>query len=201
MLPEIPILKILPIVVAVFFALLLLFVLIAGIQGIQYKAAQASMADLTKRHSEMIKQKNETAEAAKKLQQLESMAGRKFYWWKMLNALTDSMTKGVWLRELSLVEMKPTVSVAAPASTDPKAPKPKAPGKEWFLKLQGSTVAQGQETAYVGKFIKELKDDEVFSTFFDGVELADMNQRKIREYDVYDFVLLCKFKKGMMGKS
>jgi hypothetical protein len=116
-----------------------------------------------------------------------------------MNALSDSMTKGVWLRGLSLSEM--TVQ-APPAPAVKGAPAPKTGGtsKEWFLKIEGSTVAQGQETAYVGKFIKELKDNKTLSGVFEGIELSDMNQRKIREYEVYDFVLMCKFKKGLAGK-
>ncbi len=200
MLPEIPLLKILPIVVAVFMALLLIFVLVAVVQWVQFSAVTAEMAGLSKQHAEMIKQKNETTETAKKLQQLETMAGRKFFWWSLMNALSDSVTKGIWLRELAVVEMTPP-AVAAPKTSAANSVKPPPPTKAWFLKLDGSTVAQGQETAYVGKFIKELKDNKALSGLFEGVELADMNQRKIREYDVYDFVLLCKFKKELMGKS
>jgi Tfp pilus assembly protein PilN len=200
MLPEIPILKILPMVLGGFLALLILFVVIAGFQEIQYNAVRAQIADLTQKHGDMVKHKADTADLGKKLQQLESMAGRKFYWWKLMNSLSDSMTKGVWLRGLSISEM--TVQ-APPAPAVKGAPAAKSGGttKEWFLKVEGSTVAQGQETAYVGKFIKELKDNKTLSGVFEGIELSDMNQRKIREYDVYDFVLMCKFKKGLAGKS
>ena len=67
--------------------------------------------------------------------------------------------------------------------------------KVWSLKLEGSAYAPGQETAFIGKFMQALKQDALFSELFDDIQLSNINQRKISNYDVYDFVLVCHFKK------
>ena len=65
-----------------------------------------------------------------------------------------------------------------------------------MLKLEGSVTASGQETAFIGKYVKSLKDNATFTELFRDIELSNINQRKIKEFDVYDFVLICKFRKG-----
>ena len=64
-----------------------------------------------------------------------------------------------------------------------------------MLRIEGSVIGQGQETAYVGKFIKSLKDNEFMSGVLGDVTLSGMNQKKIKDYDVYDFIVLCPVKK------
>ncbi|MBI2095829.1 MAG: PilN domain-containing protein [Candidatus Omnitrophica bacterium] len=149
-----------------------------------------------------------------RLKEIRSLTARNFYWTSLLDALSSSMTQGVWLRTLSVVDEKPatqkTPAKAAkqtgktdgkekkPAGKAPKPSKETKPGagpeKKRSLKLEGSVVGPGQETAFVGKFLKELKNNAFFAGVFSDIELSDMNQRKIKEVDVYDFTLLCRFK-------
>jgi hypothetical protein len=63
------------------------------------------------------------------------------------------------------------------------------------LKLDGSVYAAGQETAFIGKFVKSLKENSFFNDLFSQIDLSNISQRKINEYDVYDFTLFCRFKK------
>ena len=57
-------------------------------------------------------------------------------------------------------------------------------------------MGKGEETAYTGKFIKELKANSLFNGLFNDIELSQINQKRIKDFDVYDFVILCTFKKG-----
>ncbi len=157
-------------------------------------------------------QKSEAAATDEHLKEIQRLTTRKFYWASLLNALSGSMTQGVWLRSLSVIDERPLVR-KAPVKTEKKPAKPAAkkkgqaekpdepqetpaePERRRSLKLEGSVAGSGQETASVGKFLKELKTNDFFSGVFDDIELSDMNQRKIKDVDVYDFVLLCRFKR------
>ena len=61
------------------------------------------------------------------------------------------------------------------------------------MKLEGGVVAPGQETAFVGKFLKSLKDNPVFSTTFSEIRLANMTQKRIMDREISDFSILCSF--------
>ncbi|MBI3316100.1 MAG: PilN domain-containing protein [Candidatus Omnitrophica bacterium] len=100
--------------------------------------------------------------------------GRGFYWSKLLSALTDSVTKGVWLTRLSTESEKDTR----------------------VLLIEGSAVGRGEESAFIGRFMKELKKNPVFTELFDEIELGHLSQKKLKDVDVYDFVVRCTFKKG-----
>lgn len=73
-----------------------------------------------------------------------------------------------------------------------------AAAKKLVLKIRGSVYAPGQETATVGSFLKELKSNHELSSHFDEIELGTVTQRKIKEYDVYDFEISGKLKKDLV---
>ena len=141
-----------------------------------FKSMQFETANLTAANQQITARKSEILAIKKKITKGEAVARRPFYWASFLNALSDSCTKGVWLTGLS-------------TSND---------GKFSQLRIEGSVVGKGEETAYAGKFIKELKSNVFFSDLFDSIELSTINQKKIKDFDVYDFVILCKFKKGKL---
>lgn len=149
--------------------------------------------------------KLKTVTALGQLRDIRSLTDKKFYWTSILGAITDSITKGVWLRNLSLDEV--TEEIYHRENAAPKKAGPKKPGDvkkdaatttitTKILRLEGSVMASGQETAFIGKYVKSLKDNVYFSQLFSDVEVSNINQRKIKEFDVFDFVLFCKFKKG-----
>ena len=108
------------------------------------------------------------------------------------------MIKGVWLNSLSVAEEAEAlhrVRRQAKAGAKPAAKESAASGPPLkVLKLNGSVVGKGDETENVGKFIKELKSNAILVDFFSDIELSDMTQRKIKEFDVYDFVISGVFK-------
>ena len=162
------------ILVIVFFGLQILATLGAFYRSIHFNWMKAEIIRLKEVNKEIISQKVSTALIKKKIEKEDADTQRPFLWSSLLNALSDSVTKGVWLTKLSVTH----------------------DGKSDHLGLEGSVVGKGQETAYTGKFIKELKANPLFNELFVEIELSTMNQKRIKDFDVYDFVILCTFKKG-----
>ena len=184
-LPAIPVFKILSVFLAVFVGIQVFLSIFAIYQRLEYTKVKNDVARLTKENDQIIKLKSETTAINNLLKEAKSLTDRKFFWSMLLNALSDSMTKGVWLRSLSIG----FVNAEQGKPADARSPKARV------LNLEGSVVGPGQETAFIGKFIKQLKENPRFSELFDDVKLSNMNQKKIKEFDVYDFVLVALFKK------
>lgn len=173
-LAELPIQRGAIIFVIVFFIFQLLASAYAFYLSSHFKAMKTESAVLMAANKEVAAQKASILSIKKRIEKADAVIRRPFYWSGFLNALSDSVTKGVWLNGLSIT----------------------ADGKTSRLKLNGSVVGKGEETAYAGKFIKELKSNPVFNELFDEIELSTINQKKIKDFDVYDFVIQCNFKKG-----
>ena len=193
-LPDIPIKKTLIIVFGGFFGLQLIFTLFtfylrfdAMLTGKQIEALKASS-------QEIIRQKSETVGMHNRLKESRELLSRKFYWASLLSGLSNSMTKGVWLRSFYLTEEEPKSS-ALEKKPEPSAKPDKGAVKNRYLVLEGSAVGAGQETAFIGKFLKQIKDNPMFSNLFQDIKPYNINQRRIKEYDVYDFMIYCKFRK------
>jgi hypothetical protein len=59
------------------------------------------------------------------------------------------------------------------------------------LVLQGSVVSLSQsEMTIIGKFLQKLKADRAYAGALLGIELSSVQRRKVKDYDVVDFVLL-----------
>ena len=175
-LPEIPVKGALVGLAVVFFTAQLLLSALALYRRVEISRVGKAVEILKTEGREVTRQKSEIAFAQRRLEQAGAITERKFYWSLLLNALSDSITKGIWLRRFSAAETGNSKALRS-------------------LNLEGSVIGPGQETASIGKFIKELKDNPVLSGLLGSVELATINQRKIRDYDVYDFTLACTFKK------
>ncbi len=187
-LPEMPNVRTLFIALVVFFGAQVLLIIFAVFQGIEFSSVKKSVAALTEQNKTIILQKSEIAAMRSELKRIKSLTEKKLFWSSLLNALSDSMTKGVWLRKLSVTEeLRKATPPAGKGSRSSKMVR--------TLSLEGSIISPGQETAYIGKFIKELKSHPVFNELFDQIELSNIHQKKIKEFDVYDFVLACVFKK------
>ena len=201
-LPEIPIKKTLIVSGLSLLALLLLLTAVVGFFTWREATMRHQIDQLTGELQETRRIKTQTKASLEKLQDIRNLTDKKFYWASLLNAVSESMTKGVWLRSLSLDEVmeeapRRALPVSKPAEGDKKPERKTAPPTAVrVLKLEGSVTAAGQETAFIGKYVKSLKENATFSDLFRDVELSNINQRKIKEFDVYDFVLLCKFRKG-----
>ncbi len=135
---------------------------------------------LEKESKEIASKKKEISAYAKRFRVFADIAQRNFYWSSLLNELTRTMTKGVWLTGFGIKD--------GSSEKDGK----QVPTK--VLKLDGSVVGQGEETAFTGKYIRELKSNAMFTQLFSSIELSNLVQKKIREVDVYDFSIYCTMK-------
>ena len=185
-LPEIPVFKILSVILVVVVSAQILLSAFAVYQAMTFIGLKKKLEVLTKENREISARKAETVAMATQVKEIQALTERKFLWSVLLNALSDSMTKGVWLRSLSV-----TTFGAEDAGSRKKENAP----KKRVLNLQGSVIGSGQETAIIGKFIKQLKESPRFGELFEDIKLSAINQKKIKDFDVYDFVLFGVFKK------
>ena len=183
-LPELPIKKSLFTALGVLFALQITASLFAGYEAFQLASVKNEIKRLEGQAAPIAKEKAEIRRIGERLTKTISMMDRKYYWSSLLNGLTQSVTKGVWLTGVALAELKP----AEGDKKDDKTPLP------LVLRLDGSVVGPGEETASIGKFLKELKNNPVFNELFSSIELSNMVQKKVRDFDVYDFSIYCTFK-------
>ena len=197
-LPDLPTLRNIILGVAVFFILQVLIVFFALYQQFEVSNVTHETLLLKEEIKDTLLFKSETEETNTKLKQIARATHRSFTWAALLNEITASTTKGVWLRELSQVDME--VAELASKTKDAKL-LANTPQKVRCLRLTGSAVGQGQETAYIGKFVKQIKENPHFLALFSRIELTDINQRKIKDFDAYDFEIICVFKKEMVGGS
>ena len=194
--PEIPIKKTLLIAVPAVIGIQILLSVVAFGVKMRAQGLKNEIVDTKQKTKTIVEHKSETAQLRTKLTQVEAQVKRPFYWSALLNALSDSMIKGVWLNTLSVAE-EPESSHRTRQTKETVKSSSKAPSSALMLKvlkLEGSVVGKGDETANVGKFIKELKSNVILADIFSEIELSDMTQRKIKEFDAYDFVISCVFK-------
>lgn len=189
-LPEVPMRKALIVFFSVLFAIQVSLSIFALAQKDRIGQIKKELVALKAQNTDITLRKAETAFTRARFKEISALTGRDFFWTKLLNDLSDSATKGIWLTNLSLEE------IAAPQTMDP-AQKPRRNESRAMVKvlrIDGSAVGQGQETAFIGKFIKELKENPSLREIFQDVKLSNINQKKIREADVYDFSLSCIFR-------
>jgi hypothetical protein len=183
--------------------------------------------DVMKKESrEIIRQKGETIGLYNRMKEIRSLTARKFYWASLLSELSNSMTKGIWLRNLYVEQAPARVGAVVKSSEDQKKAKdeegqaakkkpspkkgeipkksaeiekkkkpPKTAEPDKYLVLEGTAIGVGQETAYVGKFLKELKDNPFFARNFQEMKPSNINQKRIGDYEVYDFMIRCQFRR------
>ena len=188
-LPEWSKLKPYVIAVGIFVGLQLLLTAFAFYQKLEILAVRGQIAALKQENPALIAHKAETAAIEARMNKIEALTARKFYWASLLSNLSQTISKGVWLREMSVRDAAGPAESAEGAGPGGNSPK----GRQ--LKLLGSAIGAGQETAFIGKYVKGLKENNRMIELFDQVEVSNIYQRKAGDYDVYDFELSCAFKR------
>lgn len=137
----------------------------------------------------------------KKIKAIDELMVKRFGWAKKLNDLSDSVTAGIWLTELSYNEKLTERPVPSGASA-PKAKAAAGPSKPAvekvvlkYLIISGFASTIGEEgTALIGKFIKGLKDNDSFYSDFSDIELGAIKRDRLEDQEVMSFKLTCLFK-------
>ncbi len=163
--------KVVILFVWIFFGIQVLGFGLVGFQYFELIKVSRDVVILREQNKEILQRKSENTRMKNEIRQIKLLAHPKFYWTVLLDALTHSMTKGIWLRSLSLGEDKKS------------------------LELDGSILAQGEETAAIAKFIKGLKENPQLGPLFEDIQLSTLNQKRIKDLDVYEFSLIGIFKK------
>lgn len=185
---------------------------LVAVQTLYHGHLKREVAALKTSSQEIIRQKSEIKTGKERMSRLGQMTQRNFSWTRLLNALSNGVPKGLWLRSFKVTEemralpqqdakaAKSKSSETSPKTKEEKKkkekPKQEKEEKVNALKLEGSVVGNGQETATISRFIKALKEDPYFGSLFDEIEFFNITQRKIKSFDVYDFTIVCVFKKG-----
>lgn len=163
--------------------------------------SKAVMGSLQKRYDELLPRKKE-AEAlskqvdtmSKKVNAIDALMVKRFSWAKKLNALSDSVTPGIWLSELSYNEKVTEHPVPTPAGKNKSAGTVMEKSVSKYLIISGYVSSMGEQgTALVGKFIKSLKDNSNFYSDFSSIELGAIRSDKIEGQEVMNFKLTCLF--------
>lgn len=141
----------------------------------------------------------------KKVRAIDDLMVNRFSWARKLNALSDSLTPGVWLTDLSyeekLGERQAPQKQAAKAQGQAAKPKdlPKKTAMEKvvlkYLIITGYASSMGEEgTALVGRFIKSLKDNPGFYSDFSDIELGSIKSERVQDQEAMSFKITCLFK-------
>ena len=160
--------------------LLSLLIVIHILLGLFIIAKKVQFSNLERNYQSISSTKKEAdsikAEISKyraKVETIAQLMDSRLLWAKKLNQLSDAMTPGVWLTELSLERPK-------------------------SLTLKGTTTSKkGEEMALVGKFMDSLKKNQLFFKDFRDIELESAQSRKIKDIEVMDFVISCFLKEGI----
>jgi len=199
-----PVFKITFAVIGIFIALHLILFLVMAYANLSY-------ASINKKYAQILPQKKE-ADALKvqydainkKVGVIEELMGKRFSWTNKLNALSDCVTPGIWLRDLSYEEKTTQGTTTHPGGTpsaaDMKAKKEPAPkGKtanvQKYIVISGYASSMGEQaTLLIGRFMKSLKDDEKFYSDFSDIQLGAIRSDKIDQQEVMSFTITCLFK-------
>jgi len=161
--------------------------------------SKLSLVSLTRKYNAILPQKNEADRLKKevdiinkKAAAIDELMAKRFSWAKKLNALSDSVTPGVWFTDLYYDERP----VPKPVSVGEQAAGIRAgyamPGA---LVIAGYASSMGEHgAALVGKFIQSLKDNQAFYSDFSDIQLVSIKSDKVDNQEVMNFRIVCFFK-------
>lgn len=104
-----------------------------------------------------------------KIAVLSPLINRKFLWAEKINQLSDLVLPGIWFTHIY---------------TD----------SENRMIIEGSVISKSEEAmAFVGKFMKNVKDDQRFFKDFKNIKLESVQRKNKEERDVVDFKISLYF--------
>lgn len=169
--------------------------------------SKSSLASLTKKRDVLLPEKNkadslkdELTRINKKVTAIDGLMVKRFSWARKLNSLSDALTPGIWLTELSYDEKAGDrlVSVARTSNGKSKKGSSKSVAEKVvykYLVLSGYASSMGEQgTALIGKFIKNLKENSQFYSDFSEITLDSIKSDKFHDQEVMNFKITCLFK-------
>jgi len=180
--------------------LLIAFQMILFVVGIY---GQISLRSINKKYDEIALQKKEADSLRAQSESINRKVGainelmvKRFSWARKLNEISDSMTTGVWLSELSY-DNKVAERIIQKSSSKGKKGSSTEKMIVNYLMLTGYTSQMGESGAsLVGKFIRGLKTNEAFYDDFSDITLVSIKSDKVDSQEVMNFNITCPFKEG-----
>lgn len=176
--------------------------------------ANSQISSLTKKYNEILPMKEEADRlrieveyVRRKVVAIDLLMVKRLLWSKRMNDLSDAMTPGVWLSELTYDEkvierpIKQAPQAATPKEKDAleELAGPKKIQTEKMLRrsivISGYAVGTSEEgTSMVGKFIKALKSHKGFFEDLKDIDLESIRRDRVQDQEVMNFKIICLFK-------
>lgn len=174
--------KVVFIIVGCAVALHLLLIGVGLMNNKRVNAMRLKWQGLTSKSKEIERLQKELKEVKQKVPLIEQLIENRVCWAQKLSQASNLIVSGLWLSEFSV-----------------RAEKEDLPGQgEQMVKMltiRGSAASRTKdEPALIGIFMQNLKDDPSFSADFSDIELGPIRKRMIKDTEVMDFVLFCRFK-------
>ena len=139
------------------------------IRKAQINGLLAREKNFSSRLSQIDSVNKEIAVLKAKMSILDQLTKRKFLWAEKLNQLSDLALPGIWFTHVY---------------TD----------SENRLIIEGSVFSKSEEAmASVGKFMKNVKDDQQFFKDFKNIKLESVQRKNKEERDMVDFKIALYF--------
>jgi len=152
--------------------LILIFMVIftaSFVRKTQIDGLLAREKDFSSKFSQVDSVNKEIVVLRAKMSALDQLTKRKFLWTEKLNQLSDLVLPGIWFTHVY---------------TD----------SENRLIIEGSVVSKSEEAmASVGKFMKNLKEDQQFFKDFKNIKLESVQRKNKEEKDMVDFKIALYF--------
>ncbi|MCX5686864.1 MAG: hypothetical protein NTW09_05360 [Candidatus Omnitrophica bacterium] len=170
-------------------------------------ASKDSLASLAKKRDACLPKKNEADSLRnelvlinKKVTAIDGLMVKRLSWAKKLDGLSDALTPGIWLTDLSYDER--TGDRLVPVARTPNGKSKKDSSRSVaekvvyrYLVLSGYASSMGEQgTALIGKFIKSLKESSQFYSDFSDITLDSIKSDKFQDQEVMNFKITCMFK-------
>ncbi len=155
---------------------------------VRLNVLKAGYSKMSQKKQGVDSMKAEIESIARKAPSIDSVLRRDFSWTQKLNALSDSVTSGIWLTELSYNE---TPKEDKEPGKQAKALKAKKT-LERSLTLSGYAYTAGEDpTASIGKFINALKANKNFYDGFGNISVESIKGDKFETQEVMSFKIVC----------
>lgn len=130
----------------------------------------------------------------KKIQLIDTLSSRKFYYFEKLQQISDLIPDGIWLVEISIRTEKKQM----PSGKNKDKNKDKDTGKDIFEKttlvIKGKAVADTiqEEVESVDIYLDNLKNSNDFAKDFSEIKLNSVAKSTAGNKDIMTFDFICK---------
>ncbi len=156
-------------VIAILVLIIVVFVAGSFIRKAQIKGLLAREKGFSGRIAQIDEINKEITELRSKMAVLDQLTKRKFAWSEKLNQLSDLVLPGIWFTRVY---------------TD----------NENRIMIEGSVVSKSEEAmAFVGKFMKNIKDNQQFFVDFKNIKLESVQRGDNADADIVDFKIALYF--------